>query len=147
METAGIELKCLEPIEYDALVKLWNSCGLPYKPEGRDSRESIEKEMKIGTGFFLIAVLDGNLIGSVLATHDSRKGWINRLAVLPDHRKKGVARLLLREAEKWLGEQGIGIFACLIEGYNSISVEVFERMGYKEFKGVKYFTKRTHLDI
>jgi len=38
------------------------------------------------------------LVGSVLASHDERKGWLNRLAVAPNHRRRGPARRLIAAA-------------------------------------------------
>ena len=133
--------------DYDLLVSLWKQAGLPYKPRGRDSRESLAREMAVGSGSFIIAEADGKPAGTVLVTHDGRKGWINRVAVLPEYRKKGVGRALVDYAEQLLKDQGIGIFACLIEDHNLESLEVFQKLGYVEFHGMHYLTKRLQPDI
>lgn len=133
--------------DYDALIDIWENAGLPYKPKGRDSRESIEKEINNGHCKFLFAKDNDKYIGSVLITHDGRKGWINRVVVLPDYRKQGIARKLVDAGEQWLKEQGIGIFACQVEGYNDDSFEAFQKMGYIPFEGIQYLTKRIHPDI
>lgn len=128
--------------DYATLIDLWTASGLPYKPEGRDSREAMEKEFQRGISTYLIAEDQQKPIGTVLITHDGRKGWINRLAIIPGYRKRGIARQLITEAEKILDEQGIGIYACLIEGYNQTSLEVFQKLGYVDFEGIHYLTKR-----
>ena len=133
--------------DYDTLVDLWTASGLPYKPEGRDSREAMEKEFRRGISTYLVAEDQEKPIGTVLITHDGRKGWINRLAVTPGYRKRGIARQLINEAEKVLDAQGIGIYACLIEGYNQTSLEVFQKLGYVDFKGIHYLTKRKFPEI
>lgn len=133
--------------DYEAITSLWEECGLPYKPQGRDSRESIEKELEKGIAIFLVAEEEGKIIGSVLGTHDGRKGWINRLSVLPEYRKSGVGKKLVEETERRLHDLGIGIIACLIEDYNQTSLEVFTKLGYIEFPGMHYLTKREHPDI
>ncbi len=136
-----------KPGDYDNLIMLWDKAGLPYKLKGRDSRESIEKEVLTNNCKFLFAKLDDSYIGSVLITHDGRKGWINRVVVLSEYRMQGIARKLVEAGEYWLNEQGIGIFACQIEGYNDDSYEAFQRMGYIPFEGIRYLTKRMHPDI
>jgi ribosomal protein S18 acetylase RimI-like enzyme len=133
--------------DYSTIIEIWEECGLPYKPSGRDHPDSIEKEMNGDQNSFLVAEIHGEIVGSILVTHDGRKGWINRLSVRREHRKIGIARALVSEAEKWLMEQGIGIFACFIEGDNPISKKVFERLGYLEFENISYYTKRTRPDI
>ncbi len=133
--------------DYDTLISLWESAGLPYKPKGRDSRKSIEKEVDNNCSLFLFAKIEEEYVGSVLATHDGRKGWINRVVVIPQYRHKGIARKLIDSAEIWLIEQGIGIFACQIEDYNNESYEAFKKLGYINFEGIRYLTKRIHPDI
>ena len=96
---------------------------------------------------FLFARAEDEYVGSILATHDGRKGWINRVVVIPDYRHKGIARKLVESAEAWLIEQGIGIFACQIEAYNNESFEAFKKLGYIPFEGSRYLTKRIHTAI
>ncbi|MCB2207334.1 MAG: GNAT family N-acetyltransferase [Bacteroidetes bacterium] len=132
---------------YQTLIDIWETAGLPYKPLGRDSEKSIEAELKKGVGKFLFAVIGNVYAGVVLVTHDGRKGWINRVAVLPEYRHKGIAKLLVDAAEKWLDEQGISIYACQIEDYNEDSLKVFKKLGYIPFKGMHYLTKRKYPEI
>lgn len=143
----NIQIISYKPGDYDLLISIWKAAGLPYKEKGRDSRKSIEEEVKLDCNQFLFAAQNGEVVGSILVTHDGRKGWINRLAVLPEFRKKGIARLLVDAAEKWLTKQGIGIFACQIEDYNVGSFEAFKKMGYIPFERIHYLTKRIHPDI
>ncbi len=133
--------------DYDALIILWNDAQLEYKPKGRDRRDKIESELERGNAIFLVAEINGKLAGSILGTHDGRKGWINRLAVAPEFRKQGIARRLVSEVEDRLSELGIEIMACLIEDWNTKSMQVFEKLGYKKHSDIIYFTKRKHLDV
>jgi ribosomal protein S18 acetylase RimI-like enzyme len=133
---------CME--DYDALTALWQEVRLPYKPAGRDARKRIEKEIQRSGTIFLVAELDGRLIGSVLATHDGRKGWINRLAVASPFRRRGIARMLVEEAERQLADADIEIVACLIEDWNQESQRFFQNIGYDRFEQISYFTKKKH---
>ena len=132
--------------DYDALIELWKEAQLPYKPKGRDSKKKIESELKKGVAIFLVAETDNKIIGSVFGTHDGRKGWINRVAVLPQYRQKGLAKMLVSEVEKKLDELGIDIIACLIEDWNDRSMNVFEKLGYIKHNDVIYFSKRKNAD-
>lgn len=133
--------------DYNALIKLWDDAQLPYKPKGRDKKENIERELKRGNAIFLVAEKDGRLVGSILGTQDGRKGWINRLAVTPDFQRQGIAKMLVANVEKYLFEIGIEIIACLIEDWNARSMQVFERLGYKQHPEIIYFTKRKNPDV
>ncbi len=133
--------------DYDRLIDIWERSGLPFKPKGRDSRSSIEAEFEKDCNQFLFAEYEGKYVGALLVTHDGRKGWINRVAVVPEFRNKGVARKLINFAEEWLDKQGIGIYACQIEDYNQESLEAFQKMGYIPFEGMHYLTKRKFPEI
>lgn len=133
--------------DYENVILIWKQCELPFKPKGRDRRDNIEKEINRGLAIFFVAEEDEKLVGTVLGTHDGRKGWINRLAVLPAYRNSGLARKLVKKVEQELKETGIHIIACLIEGGNKDSMEVFSKLGYNEFPGMHYLTKRGYPDV
>jgi len=132
--------------DYDKVIALWNEVGLPYRPKGRDSRHRIEEELKQGNSIFLVAEVDGKLVGSVLGTRDGRKGWINRLSVHPSFRRRGIARKLVAEAERRFSQLGLEVVACLIEQGNASSKRLFESIGYECHSDIAYFSKRTSSD-
>ena len=134
--------------DYDALLDLWRRAGLrSLRPQGRDSRVALAQQLTSGTLTILGIDADKHLLGAVIATHDSRKGWINRLAVDPQHRQRGYAAQLVTAAENWLGKQHIGVFACLIEGGNTASLALFRKAGYLELPTtMHYLTKRESAD-
>jgi ribosomal protein S18 acetylase RimI-like enzyme len=76
-----------------------------------------------------------------------RRGWINRLAVDPEFRRRGIAKALIAEAEQVLKESGIKVFAVHIENWNMISKELFRKCGYVEHRDVTYFSKRESNEV
>ena len=139
-------LRHLTVDDYDAIIRLWKEAGLEsVRVQGRDSHDAFAAQLAAGQR--VIGLEDaGQLIGAVLVTHDTRKGWINRLAIRPDHRRKGYATELIAAAERELREMGLQIFAVLIEADNSASQELFAREGYKAH-GIVYMSKRNSDDV
>jgi len=115
--------------------------------KGRDCKSAIESQIKSNPTFFLGAFEKSNLIGVVLVSSDGRKGWINRLAVDPDYRRKGIAKMLIAEAENNLREQGLQVFSVLIADSNSASKNPFKTCGYVEYKDILYFSKRDRNEV
>jgi len=128
--------------DYEAIRAVWEASGLPVRAGGRDSREQFERQMA-GDLQRAIGVKQGDeLVGVVLTTHDGRKGWINRLAVRPDFRRRGAGKCLIAGAERLLHAQGIGIIAALIEDWNAPSLALFQGAGYSVHPDIHYLTKR-----
>ncbi len=142
----GIAIREFRTADYDRVMALWAEGGLPLKPQGRDSRENITRQVERPNIRFLVAedAERGTVVGTVLATHDGRKGWINRLAVDASLRRQGVGARLVEAAERWLGSEGMEILACLIEDDNAVSMAVFEKLGYTKHAEIIYFAKRKY---
>ena len=130
--------------DYDDLLALWRRSGLhSLKPEGRDSRQAMECQLATGVQTILGLESEGRLIGAVVATHDSRKGWINRLVVDPDHHRCGCGARLVAGAERALRDQGIRVIAALVESSNRASLALFAELGYVDAEdGIHYLSKR-----
>ena len=93
-----IALRRLTIDDHAAILTLWQRASLhSIRPEGRDSRSEFEKQL--AQGQIIIGLEeDGRLIGVVVATNDTRKGWINRLAIDPAERRKGYGMQLVHAA-------------------------------------------------
>ncbi len=147
--TSRFTIRRLDIADYDELIALWKRSGLhSLKTQGRDSRTSLKKQLTSGVQTTLGLEIDGALVGVVVATHDSRKGWINRLAVAPEHRGNGYGAQLITAAEAVLREQGISVIAALVVANNAASLSLFKKMGYVEIDpGIHYLSKRESDDV
>lgn len=115
--------------EFDAVVALWDACGLnvPYNDPARDIarlRETANAELFVGHQ-------DGRLIGTIIIGHDGHRGWIYRLAIAPEFRRHGHARALVRHAEQWLKEQNIRKSQFMIRDSNEAVKNFYVRLGYE----------------
>jgi ribosomal protein S18 acetylase RimI-like enzyme len=128
--------------DYDLVQRLWTDAGLPFRPQGRDRPDRVARELRQGTAVFLLAEVDGRLTGVVLGTHDGRKGWINRLAVAPAYRRRGIAQRLVREVEARLEALGLEVMAALIESRNQESLSFFQAIGYLHDSDIEYVSRR-----
>jgi ribosomal protein S18 acetylase RimI-like enzyme len=137
-----MEIRKLTISDYEEITKLWSRAKLPFKPKGRDSKEAIAIEMKANPEFFMGAFEANQLIGTVIITCDMRRGWINRLAVDPGYRKRGVAKILVGESEKILRKHGVRIFCALVDDDNAASQTLFKECGYVGHWDITYFSKR-----
>lgn len=133
--------------DYNSLIKLWDESKLSYRPKGRDSRKELNRQAKLPFINILVVEKDKIIIGSIIGSHDGRRGWINRLAVHPQYQRKSIAKRLVKEIEKWFHGKNIKIICSLIEDWNKTSMQVFKRFGYIEHSDIIYFSKRKSLDV
>lgn len=130
--------------DYTGIVDLWEKAGLSYRPKGRDSKKAIQEQIEENPDLFLGFFLNNELIGCVIATFDGRKGWINRVAVLPEYRRQGIGTQLVKAAEKALKKRGAAVIGVLIFETNTPSLHLFQKMGYVTSNNILYLSKREY---
>jgi ribosomal protein S18 acetylase RimI-like enzyme len=62
--------------------------------------------MTVQPELLLVALVDSQIVGTVLAGFDGFRGWVNKVATLPSLQRRGIASRLMRAAESALMEMG-----------------------------------------
>ncbi len=146
LDAADTELCDLGVADYAEILALWAGAGLSVRPAGRDAPEAFARQLAGGQQRVIGLRAGGKLVAVAVLTHDGRKGWINRLAVAPAYRRRGLARWLVAEGERWFTEDvELEIWAALIEGYNQGSQALFAALGFQRHD-VVYVSRRTRSD-
>lgn len=135
---AKIKIRNAAPDDYDAIIEVWQKAGLPHDFGSRDARDAFLHQLRRYSKFYLVAFDGPQMVGTVFGTHDERKGWINRLAVVPSHRRLGVGTSLAHACIDALRSEGIAIVAALVEDQNSASCALFERLGFQNYPARYY---------
>jgi ribosomal protein S18 acetylase RimI-like enzyme len=137
-----VKIKPLRIADYDDIVSVWERGGMKYDPDGRDSRKAIVRQMEMNPGLYLGAFDGKKLVGVMLVSSDGRRGWLNRTCIDPDYRRKGIAKMLIIEAERRLRKRGIKLFAAHVEEDNTASLALCESMGYIPRRDIVYMRKK-----
>ncbi|HYM40304.1 MAG TPA: GNAT family N-acetyltransferase [Thermoplasmata archaeon] len=141
-----IAIRRLRMSDYAAIIEVLRVCHLNPRVRGRESRRNLAKQLRSKQTLYLGAFDGPQLVGTVFGTHDTRKGWINRLAVLPEYRRAGIAARLVRECERGLRKYGLEMFAALIEAENTPSRSLFAKLGYTP-SDILYYRIKDHEDV
>lgn len=142
----GVTIRPLRLSDHEAMIQVLEVCGLAPRVRGRDSRRNIARQLRANRGLYLGAFDGPRLVGTVLGTHDTRKGWINRLAVVPEYRRRGIAARLVRACERQLRKRGLEMFAALVEGDNGASQSLFSQLGYST-SDVRYYRRKLRDEV
>ncbi len=142
----AVTIRRLRPSDYSSIIEVLRICDLHPRTHGRDSRTNLVKQLRSRQTLYLGAFDGGKLVGTVFGTHDTRKGWINRLAVLPPYQRKGIASRLVRECERGLRKRGLEMFAALIDAENTPSRTLFSKLGYTS-SDILYYRAKDREDV
>ncbi|HEY4249140.1 MAG TPA: GNAT family acetyltransferase [Lacunisphaera sp.] len=124
-----IKIRPYQATDEAAVIELWRAGDLLY-PQN-DPRKDIARKLKVNPEWLLVAEAAEKLVGVLMAGYEGRRGWINSFAVDPAHRKHGIGRALMAEAEKLLRAAGCPKINLQVRPDNAEVVEFYRRLGYE----------------
>lgn len=126
-----IEAPVIRPFEEadtESVIALWQACDLVVA--WNDPHKDIARKLEVQRELFLVAELGGAIVGSVMAGYEGHRGWINYLAVGPDHQRKGYAQQLMHAAEEKLLALGCPKINLQVRATNEDVLAFYEHIGY-----------------
>jgi ribosomal protein S18 acetylase RimI-like enzyme len=113
-----------------AVVDLWRKCSLivPQNDPVVDIRKKIDYQPEL----FFIALLDGQVVGSVMAGYEGHRGWLNYLAVLPAYQGQGYGRKLVERAIAELKKLDCLKVNLEVRKSNSSVIDFYIHLGFKD---------------
>jgi len=111
-----------------AVIELWLQCNLVV-PQN-NPKGDIKRKLQVNSEWFLVGVLGGHVVATCMAGYEGHRGWINYLAVSPHHRRQGIGRRIMEEAEKKLSAAGCPKINLQVRETNRAVIQFYERIGY-----------------
>jgi ribosomal protein S18 acetylase RimI-like enzyme len=112
-----------------AVVELWAE-AFPNDPPHNVSADMIDRKVRVQPELFLVAVVNGEIAGTVMAGYDGVRGWLHRLAVSKAARRHGVGTRLVRAAESGLAAMGCSKVNLQVRATNADVISFYESAGY-----------------
>ncbi|MEW6092608.1 MAG: GNAT family N-acetyltransferase [Chloroflexota bacterium] len=129
------------PEDYPAVRALWEKAGLGIQLRRSDEPEEVQKKLTRDPDLFLVAELDGKLVGTVLGGFDGRRGLVYHLAVDTSVRERGIGALLMEEVEKRLKDKGCIRTYLLVTTENEHAMRFYEKRGWSRMDTVFVYGK------
>jgi len=127
---ADLVVRIFQPVDEEPVVDLWRRCGLvvPWN----DPHEDIATKLTVQPELFLVGSFDGEVVATVMAGFEGHRGWLNYLAVSPDHRRRGIGRRMVEEAERRLRALGCPKINLQVRRSNTAVMAFYRQVGFSE---------------
>ncbi len=107
-----------------------------------DDPKVVQQLLDRDPGALLVAEDDGGaVVGVLIAGWDGWRGNVYRLAVLPSHRRQGIARRLVEAGHERLRAQGAHRVTALVGGEEGGAHRLWRALGYQRDEFVHRFVR------
>jgi ribosomal protein S18 acetylase RimI-like enzyme len=113
------ERKALLVVDHDAFDSFWRL----------DPVSLVEAIQATPVSRVRVAV-DGGIVGYAITGHAGDTGYLQRLAVQPEHQGRGIGRALVDDALTWLRSRNATAASVNTQEANQRALHLYERMGF-----------------
>lgn len=136
-----VRIRAYRPSDHPTLTAMWTACSqIPF------TMAEVERLLDAKGEALVAEVLqpDGrhDVAGVVLWSNNGRSGFIWRLAVAPEHRRRGIATALLDRAENDIAAAGFASVGLLTAETRAAAKALYARRGWQFIRGMEYWNKR-----
>lgn len=124
-------MRAARPAEAPAILQVWQSERSAHATSA-DRIEYVNRLLTETPGSLLVADTDGELAGTLIAAWDGWRGNMYRLAVLREHRRRGIGLALVRAGEEHLRHQGARRITALVAYDDEIASAFWQAAGYPQ---------------
>jgi ribosomal protein S18 acetylase RimI-like enzyme len=131
----------LFPDDYPAVYDLWAHAGSGIHLRRSDEPQEIARKIHRDPDLFLVAEIDGKIVGTVLGGFDGRRGMMYHLAVSPGYRQHGLGDILVANLEQRLREKGCIRYYLLVTKDNAEAIRFYEARGFERMDNLYAYGK------
>lgn len=125
-----MEIRPYQASDEFSVVRLWTDCDVV--TPSNNPRRDIQRKLEVQPEMFLVGCKNGQIIATIMAGYEGHRGWINYLAVHPDHQHTGIGRRMMDEAEILLRGLGCAKINLQVRSSNVKVIQFYKKIGYKE---------------
>lgn len=125
-----MHIRAFQANDEAAVVALWRACDLT-RP-WNDPHKDIARKLRAQPELFLVGQWQGQIIASAMFGYEGHRGWLNYLAVLPEHQRKGHAKALMAHGEALLLALGCPKINLQVRASNAQVLAFYQSLGYRD---------------
>ena len=97
-----------------------------------DSEQNLSRYLARNPASCFVAVQNGELIGTILAGHDGRTGFIYRLTVAQKYHKQGIGKALVEKSVEAIKKEGIPTVVAFVLRDNPGGIIFWDKLGFED---------------
>jgi ribosomal protein S18 acetylase RimI-like enzyme len=125
-----IIIRPYESTDQAQVIALWSDI-FKDGPPWNEPAAMIRRKLTVQPELFLVAAINDQVVGTVMAGFDGVRGWIHHLAVQGSFRRQGIASSLMRAAEEGLENAGCPKVNLQVRATNSEVIAFYRSLGYE----------------
>ena len=135
----GITVRSMAVEDYDGVYGLWMSIkGFAIRSID-DSKEGVERFLSRNPGISVVAVKDGEIVGSILCGHDGRRGCLYHVCVREDFRMQGIGKSMVVYCMNALEKEHISKVSLIAFTKNDIGNAFWKEIGWTRREDLNYY--------
>lgn len=123
-----MNIRRYEEKDRKVVIDLWGQCGL--LASQNDPDKDIARKLKVDADLFLVGVVNNSVVATVMGGYEGHRGWINYLAVSPDHQRKGYGQSIMTAVEELIIAKGCPKINLQVRNTNQTVIEFYKAIGY-----------------
>lgn len=136
-----MEIRRMVINDYSDVYELWMSCKGMGLNNIDDSQKGVEKFLERNPETSFVALIQGKIVGVIMAGNDGRRGYIYHTAVSPLHRHQGIGKQLVDKALEALYKLDIIKVALVVFDKNDVGNAFWEKQGFTTREDLVYRNK------
>ena len=128
MTEPDIVIRPYQPSDEAYVIDLWQRCKLvvPWN----DPKQDILRKVAFQPHLFWVGAIEAVIVATVMAGYEGHRGWINYLAVSPNHQRRGIGRHIMQTAEDELRKLGCPKINLQVRSSNQAVVDFYRSLGF-----------------
>jgi ribosomal protein S18 acetylase RimI-like enzyme len=122
-----IEIRTCTEKDIAEVMDLWARAAAPHGYV--DTADAVKQRLERDAALFVVAVRGGEIVGSLMGGWDGWRGYMYRMAVVPDLRRRGLASRLVVEVERRMAAIGAGRIHAHVVTNSPGAAEFWAAMG------------------
>ena len=138
---SAVEIRPMYLADYEAVYRLWTSAPGVGLQSLDDSEAVISRYLERNPTTCFVATHSDQIVGSILAGHDGRRGYLYHAMLAEDFRGKDVGRALVETALDALKQEGIHKAALVVFKDNESGSRFWKALGWECRDDLLYYNK------